>query len=222
MNRRIALLVAACALVALAGCSAPVSQPHDSPVNGTQVVADHEAVLHDAGSFTVNVTLAGTSGNGRTVQSQTVRADLDTGAYRLTRSANGVTQSAYVSDGAAYVRTSDGDRTVYAKRDVPANQTAETVLEGSVLRRLASGEFAANGTTTVNGERVYRYEATTSGTQGNTTTTAFVRSDGLVVRVDYAVRTDGNALDATVTYTDVGETDPRPDWLDAARANTSA
>jgi len=222
VNRRIALLVAACALVALAGCSAPVSQPHDSPVNGTQVVADHEAVLHDAGSFTVNVTLAGTAGNARTVQSQTVRADLDTGAYRLTRSANGVTQSAYVSDGRAYVRTSDGDRTVYAKRDVPANQTAETVLEGSVLRRLASGEFAANGTTTVNGERVYRYEATTSGTQGNTTTTAFVRSDGLVVRMNYAVRTDGNALDATVTYTDVGETDPRPDWLDAARANTSA
>ncbi|GGL24831.1 hypothetical protein GCM10009037_05440 [Halarchaeum grantii] len=242
MQKNALAALAVVALVALAGCSAMSGgggQPYETPVNGSQMEAQHASALEEAGSFTYHLTVnASSAETTSTTQDLTAKVDLDSGAYALSTSSAFGDATVYADgNGTAYTRINSSTGVLYRQGsafDVDATQFSRLGAENLTERANVTYE----GTSTLDGETVHTYVAhvnasagaDASGTVGglsaeasaNATARFDVRPDGLVKRVHYTVNASQRSVDVTMRYTDVGSTDPTPPWLDAARANTTA
>jgi len=235
-NTTVVLTVATVALVALAGCSGAGGSgtPYQTPLNATQVANGHVSALQNAGSFSVDLVVARNVGGRTATQNISAKVDVGTGAYSFTSSRPGTKQTTYVSpNGTAYVRTTANGTTSYSSGQSISSQNASTFIHPAPLRTATRLNYTTAGTTTVNGETVYRYVSHVGGNEtgraatgavpasANATTELDIRPDGLVRRLSSSLHTSKGSLSVTLTYSHVGSTDPTPSWLSEAKAVSS-
>lgn len=235
--RRLLVVGALCALVALAGCSGVLpggDEGGERLPNASTVIDDHRAALEAAGSFTYASRRAievNASGEFQQTQYQrrVVRVDVDTGRYLLERDTPGrhVIEVYAAGNGTGYRRVDN--RTAVATRP---RHDAEYYVEHTTLRRLLTNvTLRSDGETTVEGTNVTEYVSTDvegfrraffAGRDTNLTVeTAEVRlyrtDDGLVKRVTLLANfTQGDRkilFTQRVTIREVGTTTvERPAW----------
>ncbi|MFC7046445.1 hypothetical protein ACFQH6_14455 [Halobacteriaceae archaeon GCM10025711] len=232
-----ALLVLA--TVVLAGCTGLPGggAPYETPLNGTEMDARHTAALQDAGSYTYDSTTNTTLFDQSTNVNATVKMDREANTTLVTADSAFGEMAVYVPpDGPGYQRLGTGSDARYERLDERPNVSRFT---GTDFANLTTRyEFAQNGTTTLDGETVWVYEAN----ETNVTETAFAdeinrstnvsirlyaREDGLVTRTDAHLTVDtpiGTQSFAIVrTYTAVGETTvEEPSWVADAKERTAA
>ncbi|CQH58976.1 uncharacterized protein HHUB_2872 [Halobacterium hubeiense] len=253
MRKQIAA-VAVAALLVLAGCSAGggagttapgtatgADAVYESPLNGTTVAQNHEAVVREAGSFTLVSTSTQTQAGQSFTREGSTAVDLDSGAYLSNRTVRGqnVLQYGY-GNGTAFQRVTVGNQTQYA---VPQQTPNTTQLAGDQLASFVGlFAFSYNGTESADGTTVHVYEANgvdainesapgfanlDTSNLTNVSSEVRVTDDGLVTEFGYSLSIDTGDGEASASlnqqYLDVGSTEvSEPAWLDEARANTSA
>ena len=241
-RRSLGIAAALALLVVLAGCTGG-GAPYEGAPSAEQVEAGHEEALREAGSYTYNQSVS-VNGSLIDVTSNTTAAvELDPETYVWTQETDDRSLAIYApADDRPYVRTQTGSTIRYERAD---NESVPNVSAFATppLAELSDGfDFAANGTAQVDGERTYLYEANLStlnesavGPVGEALAEAdatdasvdvYVRSDGLVKRVDWTVVVEGfgdpTRLSLTLTYEDVGSTTvEEPSWLAEAESTTS-
>lgn len=247
-NRRRLPLVTALlvALVALSGCTAVGlggGAPYDGVPTAEEVEAGHAAALREAGSFTYNGSTTVNASFVEVTSDTVARVELDPATLLVDSGTGETTVSLYApAEGTAYVRTRSGSTVRYERADGASTPNVSRLLSPPVADLSSSFDFAANGTAEVDGTRTYVYEANASTVNGSATgplgealaraeqteisITLYVRSDGLVKRVDYEVVLTGFGeparLSAVVTYEDVGSTTVEPpSWLAEAETATA-
>ncbi|QZP37840.1 DUF7537 family lipoprotein [Halobaculum magnesiiphilum] len=229
-------------LVVLAGCTGG-GAPYDGPPSAEDVEDGHEEAIRDAGSYTYNQTVS-VNGSVIDVTSNTTAAvELDPETYVWEQETGDGSLSVYApADDRPYVRTRAGNTIRY---DRPENESVPNVsgfTTPPVAELAGAFDFSANGTAQVDGTRTYVYEANVStlnesavGHVGealadaeatDATVEVYVRSDGLVKRVDWQVVVEGlgepTRLSVTITYENVGSTTvEEPSWLEEAKSATS-
>jgi len=241
--RYIALLAAVLVVaVTTAGCvGMPASgPPYDTPIDAQTIASDHQAALDEAGSYTITANTSVSLGGANSAGESTVVARIDETNQRAnfsTTTAFGPI-SVYVDDDTLYQRIGDTDAQYQVQqRSVNVSSIGSPDVAGTV----SNYSFVANGSTTLNGDTVWRYEANATGenaslpqnigqTFGASTVdvTLYVRQDGLVVRqvtnttiVDDSDQQLGSWR-STITYSEVGSTTvEEPDWLSEARNATT-
>ena len=146
------------------------------------------------------------------------------------------------ADDRPYVRTQAGSTIRYERAENESVPDASGFTTPPVAELAGAFNFSANGTAEIDGTQAYVYEANVStlnesavGPIGealadaeatDATVEVYVRSDGLVKRVDWTLVVEGfgepTRLSVTVTYEDVGSTTvAEPSWLEEARSATS-
>lgn len=244
------LLVSGCSALDLGGGSAAEPNSSDTlnsagpmyeePVDGSTVAENHEAVIDEAGSFTLESSTSQSRGEQTQSVNTTVVVDYETGELLSTQEASQRTISTYVlANGSTYQRFDSPRGTEYRIPRRPAN--ASLFASGRIEALVNAFSYSHVGTETVAGVETEVYEA--SGAEDlnesapafqtidpeNVTTLesrVYVTEDGLVKRVEYEIRLDVDgtetSVDVTQTYSRLGETTvAAPDWLDDARENTS-
>ena len=268
MVGRRSLAVVTALLVVLAGCSAampgapdtnqsgddgtgsdtadqgldPSVEPiYEPPLNTTEVAVDHTVELRRAGSFTyqATVTIVDSNQSARMSFGRTASVAMDTGEMVIRRNRSDMTrESVYVTgNGTTYVKVATSDGTVAFNKTNGTIDTSRYAING-VPRFLDTFELEYDGATTMDGERVYRYSATSpeqvtslQGLAGQDSgrnlskieAQLYVTESGLVKKLGYTLGFDtGQGLHnikAVTTYENVG-TEPvaRPDWIADADA----
>lgn len=260
MRKQIAAIAVA-ALLVFAGCSAggdggatttapettattggDATPVYESPLDGQTVAENHEAVVRDAGTFTLVSTSNQTQDDQSFVVNSTTTVNLDSGEYFSRQETEGRSVEEY----------SYGNGTVFRNLSVASGETQYSVPQQTPnLSRLAGNQigsfvdaFALShaGTESVDGTETHVYEATgveelNESAPGfgeidadNVTAIdarVYVTDDGLVKRFAYSLSVSteqGNvSLAVDQRYVDVGSTTvEQPAWLDEARENTSA
>ncbi|WP_435095191.1 DUF7537 family lipoprotein [Halarchaeum sp. P4] len=231
------------ALVALAGCNGAMTggsdeKPYETPLNGSEMDAQHAAALQEAGSFTYLLSLNTTMGDSTSSQNLAAKVDSDSGAYSLTTSTGLGTVSLYTSpNGTSYTRVNSSNGVFYRQGSM-FTYNVSTFTRVGLTNMTERANFTYEGTNTLGGDTVHTYvshvnasaNASASGFLGNVSADASanatvridVRSDGVVKRVQYDVRTPDGTAQVTMRYTNIGSTDPTPSWLEAAKSNTTA
>lgn len=257
MSRPRFALLAVAGLVALAGCGAvlpggdapqndpdadlePADPPYATPLEDSDLVADHEAELRDAETFTVvrNIT-AGDSGPGGGFESlTTARVNLADGrVYEIERPAPVVQRYRY-ANGTVLRRIATGDSYSYSRTwNASQGRTAVEWARAPLERFLPLATFTHRGVTERDGERVHVYRVTdpdavnvsrlAAGSSMDVELTAVnatvhVRESGAVSYLQFAYTTEESGVTrdvrTTVRYADVGETDTSPPvWVDDLR-----
>lgn len=261
MRRKFAT-IAVVALVVLAGCSAgggggdgtttqaapngtTASDAGDAiyqmPLNGTTVAENHEAVVAEAGTFTLVSTSNQSQGNQSVSSESTLRADYDSGAYSSTQKTRGRTVEQFVfANGSAYQRfeLSSGDvRYMVPQQTANASQIAG----GQIASFVDAFDYEYVGTESVEGTQAHVYEASgvedlntsAQGFSGLDTenvsdvgSTLYITEDGLVTQFGYHLSLDTGDQQASIAitqqYTNLGDTTVEPPaWIGEARANTT-
>lgn len=260
MRKQIAAIAVA-ALLVFAGCSAggdggatttaaettgttggDASPVYESPLDGQTVAENHEAIIRDAGTFTLVSTSNQTQGDQSFVVNSTTAVDMDSGEYFSRQETQGRSVEEY-----GY-----GNDTAFRKLSVASGETQYSVPEQTPnTSQLAGSQIASfvdafalshTGTEAVDGTETHVYEATgveelNESAPGfseidveNVTSIdaqVYVTDDGLVKRFAYSLSmsTDqGNvSLGVDQRYAEIGSTAvEQPPWLDDARENTSA
>lgn len=236
MHTRTRTVVLLAILLAVSGCvSAPSAGNSAEPsFEGTAVATAHASALETAGSYTYSVE-ANATVDGQAAGDSKLRAAVDLSANRSTveSSSDYGPIETYVSNGTVYQRIG-AENPRYRTLDVTFG--AEDVVSTDVGPLVRNHTFVSNGTTTVDGSAVQRYETHATGSNATLQqdfgdgvsvetldVTLGVRDDGVVVRqhttAELAFETENvtGTYTRTVTYTDVGSTSvPRPDWIDDA------
>ncbi|MFC7068353.1 DUF7537 family lipoprotein [Halobaculum lipolyticum] len=230
-------------LVVLAGCTGGGGAPYEEPPSAEQVEAGHEEALRDAGSYTYTQSVR-VNGSFVDVTSNTTAAvELDPETYRWRQETGDGSLEIYApADDRPYVRTQAGSTIRYERADNDSVPNASAVATVPLSDLSEGFDFTANGTAQVDGERTYLYEANLStlnesavGPIGEAfadadateaTVDVYVRSDGLVKRVDWTFVVEGfgepTRLSLTLAYEDVGSTTvEEPSWLEEAQSATS-
>ncbi|UHH24533.1 DUF7537 family lipoprotein [Halobacterium noricense] len=253
MRKQIAA-VAVAALLVFAGCSAGggggttapgtadgAAPVYESPLNGTTVAENHEAVVREAGSFTLTTTSTQSQGDQSLTREGSTALDLASGAYFSNRTvgSQNVQQFGYGND-TAFQRVTAGNQTQYTVPQQSPN--ASRLTSGQLASFVGLFEFSHTGTESVDGTTVHVYEANgvdavNESAPGfanldtenitNVSANVHITDDGLVKRFGYSISVDTGSGEASVSvgqrYVDVGSTTvSEPAWLDEARANTSA
>jgi len=215
---------------------------YESPLDGATVAENHEAIVQDAGTFTLVSTSNQTQDDQSFVVNSSTQVDLESGEYYSNQETQGrsVEQYSY-GNGTAYQNLSiSSGETQYS---VPEQTPNASDLAGSQIASFVD-TFALShaGTETVDGTETHVYEASgvedlnesapgfsdiDAGNITNVDAQVYVTDDGLVKRFVYslALSTDqGNvSLAVDQQYVDVGSTTvEQPAWLDEARENTTA
>ena len=229
-------------LVVLAGCTGG-GAPYDGPPSAETVENGHEEAIRDAGSYTYNQTVA-VNGSVIDVTSTTTAAvELDPKTYVWERETGDGSLSVYApADDRPYVRTQAGSTIRYERAENESVPNASGFTTPPVAELAGTFNFSANGTAQVDGTRTYVYEENVStlnesavGPIGealadaeatDATVEVYVRSDGLVKRVDWQLVVEGfgdpTRISLRITYEDVGSTTvEEPSWLAEAESATS-
>ncbi|MFC4552720.1 MULTISPECIES: DUF7537 family lipoprotein [Halorussus] len=210
--------------------------------SGRRLAADHADALAAAESFTRRWSASLSSSVDGTTETlslnRTARVDADGELFLRETTAGTITETRYVSpSGDRYGRTElSGRDTVKYHRpgddyavEAYRNRSAETVVDAF--------EFEADGATTLDGERVRVYAATSLSQvrhpDANVTrfdpedvtaldACAYVDGSGLVRKFTYRVEADVDGVNRTFAvrfaYEDVGSTDVQaPSWLGEAK-----
>jgi hypothetical protein len=242
------LLVSGCSALDLGGSAEPDSSDglnsdgptYEAPLNDVTVAENHEAVIADAGSFTLVSDTSQSRGERTQTLNTTVAVNYDTGELLSTQQAGPQTITTYVlANGSAYQRFESSRGTQYRQPQRAAN--ASLYASGRIEALANAFTFSHVGTESVEGTETDVYEA--SGAEDlNESARAFqsidadnvtslearlyITEDGLVKRFEYELLLDSAGteagVDVTHTYTRLGETTvEEPSWLDDARTNTS-
>lgn len=240
MHARTRAVAVLALLVLSAGCLAAPGATGASgdDLDASTVAADHDRALEDAGSYTYTVEASATV-DGESAGSSSLSAAVDVEADRARVESESTLGpvTAYVENGSVYQRVgSDPPQYQTLDGDVVAGELVSSDVAGFV----ANHSFEPNGTATVDGQDVRRYEARSTGENATirqdlgerivvdaVEATMSVNEDGVVVRqrttANLSIQ-DGQSTGTytrTVTYADVGSTAiDRPPWLDDARAAT--
>ncbi|WP_336037764.1 DUF7537 family lipoprotein [Halobacterium yunchengense] len=216
------------------------SAVYETPLDAATVADNHEAVLREAGTFTLESTSNQTQGEQSFGVTSSVAADLSSGAYLSTQDAQGRTVETYgYGNGTAYQRlTLSENETQYA---VPQQTTNTSQLASGQIQQFVNGfSFEHVGAETVDGEETDVYEADGFGdlnrsapgfedfseeNVSSVTARLYITEDGLVKQFSYELTAQTETGEATIRldqrYVDVGSTDvAEPDWLDEAREST--
>ncbi|CAM2781042.1 hypothetical protein PNP85_01435 [Halobacterium salinarum] len=255
MRRQLAALLVV-ALVAVAGCaggSAPATddgassgdQIYQTPLDTGTVVDAHASALTDAGSYTMESTVAQSLANStqRAETTGVVRGNAASGALFLrTQSPRGQTVAVYTDgNGTAYERRAAGNRSQV--RDASGRAPTADQYASSIVRPFIDlFNFTYTGTTTENGDTVAVYEAdgvadlnTSSQAFANrdpesveaAAATLHIRDDGVVTSLQsnttFAQQNRSQTTAVNYTFSDIGSTEvTQPDWAsDAATTATS-
>lgn len=260
MSRTALPLLAVAGLVALAGCGAvlpggdaspngpdadlePADPPYATPLEDSDLLADHEAALRDAGNATVvRNSSVSEDGPGGFAALTTARVSLADGRVSLVERPSPVLQTYRYANGTVFRRTANEDSYSYARVENDTDgRTAAEWARAPLERFLPLATFTHRGVTERDGERVHVYRATdaenvdvsrlTSGSSMDADVTAVnatlrVRETGAVsfLQFAYTVEEGGETRDVetTVTYSDVGETDASPPvWVEDLRERLS-
>lgn len=241
-RRSLPIAVGLALLVVLAGCTGG-GAPYEGAPSAEQVEQSHEEALRDAGSYTYNQTVTVNASIVEVTSNTTAAVELDPEAYLLQSQTGEGRFAVYApADDRPYVRSQFGDTITYERGENESVPNASRFVTPPVSDLSSSFDFTANGTTEVDGTTTYVYEANLStlnesavGPVGeslaeaeatNATVTVYVRSDGLVKRLDYEFVVEGFGsparLSLTLTYEDVGSTTvDEPSWLEEARTATN-
>lgn len=253
MSRTPRALLAVAALVALAGCGAvlpagdspngpdadlePAEPRYATPLEHSDLLADHEAALRDAENFTVvrNTTSSGSAATGYEALS-TARVSLDDGRVYLVERPSPVQQTYRYANGTAFRRTANENSWSRTANDTDG-RTAGEWARAPLERFLPLATYTHRGVTERGGERVHVYRATdveavnatalTAGDSVDTEVSAVngtvrVRESGAVSYLQFAYtleEADGKRhVRTTVRFSDLGETDVSPPvWVESAQ-----
>lgn len=254
MLRRSALAVAA--LLVVAGCSgvsplpdgdsgpqtttlADADPPYATPLDDSDLLADHAAVLREAGTFTVDTNwTVSDSQRASYAYRNVVRARPSDGAVYTTQRPAPVVQVYQFGNGTSFLRLGGDD--VQYERNPETTRAARDWTRQPVSQALTLFDFRHAGVDTRDGERVHVYRASGPGSlnataaefmfgEGATTyaanATLRVRESGLVTFVEFAyqVGTEDRkqTVRATKRFTELGTTDVSPPaWVSTARERT--
>ncbi|WP_143052206.1 DUF7537 family lipoprotein [Halobacterium jilantaiense] len=246
MSRTAPVLLAVAALVALAGCGGvlpggdatpsrdadlePAESPYDTPLEDSDLLADHEAALRDAETVTVvrNTTITGTGPGAGFESLATARVSLADGRVYLVERPAPVTQTYRYANDTVFSRSAGGTSYSRAENDT-AGRTAVEWTRAPLERLLPLASFTHRGVTERDGERVHVYRATdpaavntSTVTPGDLTgveltdvnVTLRVRESGAVGRLRFAYTVEEGdqrrEVATSVTFSDLGETDASP------------
>lgn len=215
-------------------------------------LADPEAALRDAGSFTATWQYGGTDTDGkRNEVGFTYYADLNDGRTHTISTTGGDAQAGgwetYSTDKVTYARISSGESEIYQVVEQERDVVSEAVSYGLVYGNRANDGLHYKGTETFDGVTVKRYEITETDSRlwaagvaaggdqstGGITVTEFryivlIDGDGLARHESWSYTgetSDGNTVTAEWEYTltKIGSTVVEdPDWLSEAEAQAPA
>lgn len=231
-------VVALVVVAALAGCLG-AGAPYEGSPPPEQIEQRHVDALRGAGSFTYRARLDANASVAQFSTNVTAAVQYDPASRLVEVNTSQASESRYVPpEGPAYGRVVAGDSVTYRRLDAASIQNVSRYERPPLSNLTRAYDFERAGTATVDGEKtwVYRANATTLNESAvgpvgeaasqlenvHTTIRLYVRSDGLVKRLQYRVDATvmGRDLSLTyrVTYTDVGSTAvTAPDWLDEAK-----
>lgn len=183
----------------------------------TLSVADADARLREAGSFTTEWSYTVTEADGSVV-SITDRYAVDLNANRSIQrfSTQGpdarVDFEIFVADGTSYTRYGDGEQTFYQVSEQPPNVFDSATGRASSFYGDAEEDAQFVGTETYDGVTVSRYEysdADAWSTYNQETTSSLFETDEAVTVTDFtvAVLVDSNNVGRLTTWTLTGETE---------------
>ncbi|MDH5019695.1 DUF7537 family lipoprotein [Halobacterium rubrum] len=257
MSRTPFALLAVVGLVAVAGCGAvlpggdlgpggdetdlePADSPYTTPLENSDLLADHEAALRAAGTFTVvrNTTVTDSGADGGFESLTTARVSLADGRVYETQRPPPVAQYYRYGDGTTFTRYRTGDSYQYSRsaNDSDVRSAAEWGRE-PVAQFLPLASLEHRGATERADGLVHVYrttdpadvdvdaltgEASAEATLSAVNVTIRVHESGAVtaLRLSYTVENGDRerTVETSVTYTAVGETDGSPPaWVDEAR-----
>lgn len=255
MSRTPLALLAVTGLVALAGCGGvvpggddapnpdadlePADPPYATPLEDSDLLADHEAALRDAGNVTVvrNTTSSGSGGTGFESLT-TARASLADGRVYVVARPSPVVQRYRYANGTVFRRIANGDSYTHSRIENDTDgRTATEWARAPLERFLPLVSFTHRGATERGGERVHVYRATdvenvdvsrlNAGSSMDVEVTAVnatvrVRESGAVSFLQFAYTAEESGetreVQTTVTFSDVSETDvSEPVWVDDLR-----
>ncbi len=223
------------------GVDSSVSPIYEPPLNTTDVAVDHVVALRKAGSFSYHstVTISDANQSASVEFGRIANVDMDTGAMLVTRKDTSPgTDTIYVSpEGKTYVKSRSGSAELSYNVTNQSFDTSRYAING-VPRFLDMFELEYDGATTLNGEQVYRYSATSpeqvtslSGVAGSDSgreldsieAYLYVAENGLIPKLTYTLSFEtgqgAHTIKASTTYTKAGEvTVQEPDWTDDADA----
>ncbi len=256
------LVVVTALLVVLAGCSGlspgatnpgaqetttdtglnPDAEPvYEPPLNTTKVAVDHVVELRRAGSFayTSTITIVDTNKSATVEIGREARVDMASGAMLVTRNDSGVSsRDTYITgEGTTYTRTVADASSVSFNVSDSQIDTSRYAING-VPRFLDMFELTYDGRTTLDGQEVYRYSATSpdqvnalrgfGGAGSNESlesiqATMYVTESGLITQLGYSIAFDTgdgmHNIKAVTKYEAVGEVSvSEPGWVEDAEA----
>lgn len=262
MAGRRSLVVVTALLVVLAGCSGlgpgatdpgsaetttdtgldPDAEPvYDTPLNTTEVAVDHVVELRRAGSFAYEstITIVDTNQSATVEMGREARVDMESGAMLVTRNDSGMSsRDTYITgDGTTYRRTVMDSSSISFNVSDSEIDTSRYAING-VPRFLDMFELTYDGLTTLDGQEVYRYSATSPeqvsslrgfgpGTSNDSVESIeahlYVTKTGLITQLGYSVAFDTgdgmHNIKAVTKFEDVGEVSvSQPDWVEDAKA----
>jgi len=246
VSPRFPALLAVAALVALAGCGGALpggdaapnpdadlerADPlYDTPLEGSDLLAGHEAALRDAETVTVvrNTTITGTGPGAGFESMTTARVSLADGRVYVVERPAPVTQTYRYANDTAFSRSASGNSCSRVENDTEG-RTAVEWTRAPLERFLPLASFTHRGVAERDGERVHVYRATDTAavnvstvTPGDSTgveltavnVTLRVRESGAVSHLQFAYTVeDGDKrreVTASVTFSDLGETNVSP------------
>lgn len=234
-------------VVGLAGVVAaalwPAAPVYPAPLENGSTVADaHAAELESAGSFTYrDTTRIRVNGTLETNRSTVARFDTDTGAGLVERYSDRAGRYAVYGDGAgsSYERHTPPAGAVRYGQPLSGSARVSRYRNPGIASLLGNIEYTYRGASRLDGDRVHEYAATSpeqiEGVVGGDTTgpdvdtsvavRVFISNDGVVrqmrIQLDQRDGPRTRTLNATLAYTDVGETSvPEPGWVETARNRT--
>lgn len=192
----------------------------DDSLNASELLDAHVAALRRAGSFTTVVSAAGT-GDGDVRMRMALNTTQGRELATLTQTKH-PDRVGYLTDDRSVIRIA-GDPPQYQTTEDP-QQSIESQVEYagayqnddwgvSLADELDYFSFDVNGTTTVDGARVARFESTGESSKSDETATLFVAPSG-VIRKFEATADSGSV---TYVFRSIGQTTVTPpDWLSKA------
>jgi len=265
MAGRRSLAVLTALLVVLAGCSAfgagvpgsdspdtttesgideSVGPIYEPPLNTTEVAVDHVVALRRAGSFEyrATVTIVDSNQSAQVQFGRQATVEMDSGEMLVTRNDTGMRSTTFyvTGNGSVYTKAVSGTTSVSFNVTEGTMDTSRYAING-VPRFLDMFDLTYDGYTTLDGEPVYRYSATSVdqvnslsavGQSGNNDSlssieaTLYVTESGLIKRAGYALSFDTGQgmhnIKAVTTYERLGSaTVSAPDWIADAKAADS-
>lgn len=246
MSRTPTALLAVAALVALAGCGGvlpggdaapnpdadlePADPLYDTPLEDSDLLADHEAALRDAETVTVvrNTTVTGTGPGAGFESLTTARVGLADGRVYLVERPAPVTQTYRYANGTVFSRSASGDSYSRVENDTDGRTAAEWT-RAPLERFLPLASFTHRGVAERDGEGVHVYRATDPATvnvspttPGDSTgveltavnVTLRVRESGAVSHLQFAYTVEEGdqrrEVATSVAFSDLGGTDVSP------------